>query len=72
MLINWDKSLNTNFIIILEICQQQTLDIIVIAPRWILVSCCFQMAQLMTYPSVYTLPLTHFSYVKSLLAYLKW
>ena len=56
----------------LEICQQQTLDITVIAPRGILVSCCFQMAQLMTYLSVYTLPLTHFSYVKSLSAYRKW
>ena len=56
----------------LEICQQQTLDFIVIAPRGILVSCCFQMAQLMTYLSVYTLPLTHFSYVKSLSAYRKW
>ena len=44
--------------ITLEIFQKQSFDIIVITPRENLGLCCLHIAQLMTHPAGYTLPLT--------------
>ena len=52
------KSLNSNFIIILGICQKQPFDIIAMTPRGTLGLCCVHIAQLMTHPAIYTLPFT--------------
>ena len=52
------KALNTNFMIISEICQKQPFDIIAMTPRGTLGLCHVHIAQLMTHPVVYTLPFT--------------
>ena len=52
------KALNTKLLITLEICQKQPFDIIAMTPRGILGLCRFHIAQLMTHPTVYTLPFT--------------
>ena len=52
------KALNIYLIIILEICQKQPFDIIAMTSRGTLWLCCIRIAQLMTHPGVYTLPLT--------------
>ena len=52
------KALNTNFMIISEICQKQPFDIIAMTPRGTLGLCYVHIAQLMTHPVVYTLPFT--------------
>ena len=52
------KALNTNFMMILKICQKQPFDIIAMTPRGILGLCCVHIAQLVTHPAVYTLPFT--------------
>ena len=52
------KALSTNFRILLNICQKQPFDIIVMAPRGTLALCCVHIAQLVTHPAVYTLPFT--------------
>ena len=44
--------------ITLEICQKQPFGIIAMTPRETLGLCCVHIAQLMTYPGVYTLPFT--------------
>ena len=44
--------------ITLEICQKQPFDIIAMTPRGTLGLCRFHIAQLMTHPTVYTLPFT--------------
>ena len=44
--------------ITLDICQKQSFDIIAMTPRGTLRLYCVQIAQLMTDPAVYTLPLT--------------
>ena len=43
---------------ILDICQYDPLDIIAMTPRGTLRLCCVHIAQLMTYPAIYTLPFT--------------
>ena len=52
------KALNIYLIIILEICQKQPFDIIAMTSRGTLWLWCIRIAQLMTHPGVYTLPLT--------------
>ena len=52
------KALNTNSMIILEICQYDPFDIIGMTPRGTLGLCCVHIAQLMTYSAIYTLPFT--------------
>ena len=49
------KDLNTNFMIILEICQKQPFDVIGITSRGNPGLCCVYIAQLMTHPTDYTL-----------------
>ena len=44
--------------IILEICQKQSFDVIAMTPRGTLELCCVYIAQLLTHPVVYTLPFT--------------
>ena len=44
--------------IILEICEYDPFDIIAMTPRGTLWLCCVHIAQLMTYPAIYTLPFT--------------
>ena len=60
LMMDWDKGnpLNTNFLIILEICQKQPFDIIAMTPRGTLGLCYVHIAQLMTHPAIYTLPFT--------------
>ena len=55
MTTTWIK---TNFIMILEICQQDPFDIIAMTPRETLWLCCVHIAQLMTHPAIYTTPFT--------------
>ena len=42
----------------MEICQEKPFDIIAMTPRGTLGLCCIHIAQLMTNPTVYTLPFT--------------
>ena len=44
--------------VILEICQKEPFDIIAMIPRGTLGLCCAHIAQLMTHPAIYPLPLT--------------
>ena len=44
--------------VILEIFQKQTFDVIAMIPRWTLGFCCTHIAQLMIYPAIHTLPFT--------------
>ena len=53
-----EKTLNTNFMITLEICLWDPFDIIAMTPRGSLGLCCVHIAQLMTHPVIYTTPFT--------------
>ena len=53
-----EKTLNTNFMITLEICLWDPFDIIAMTPRGSLGLCCVHIAQLMTHPVIYTMPFT--------------
>ena len=44
--------------VILEICQKQSFDIIGMTARGTLRLCCAHIAQLITHPGIYTLPFT--------------
>ena len=63
-----EEALNTNFMIILRIWQEDSFDIIAMTPKETLRSCCVHISQLMTHPAIYILPLPS-SYVTSLLAH---
>ena len=50
--------IETNFMIMLEICQKQPFDIIAMTPRGILGLCCVHILQLMIHTAIYTLSFT--------------
>ena len=60
------KALNTNFKIILKICQKHPFDITAMRSRGTFGLCCAHIAELMTYAAVYTLLFTFQLCYKSL------
>ena len=51
-----EEALNTNFMIVLRIQQEDSFDIIAMTQRKTLRLCCFHISQLITHPAIYTLP----------------